>query len=136
MKSNVRLKELIKNINCTKIIYNGVTIFDDEEVLPNFNTDYDFNYIWDQMLNHYGNRVIYKITMSVVHNNHFVVSVEGESKVKIFNSIRKMWWRPEYLGYTENEDEAGIYLASDVLSTYLGGINFNTNNDNYMVMVE
>ena len=56
-------------------------------------------------------------------------------KVMIWNNIRHMRWKPNYMGYTEITNEAGVYNIIDVIKTYGNSISFDLNADNYYVIV-
>lgn len=55
-------------------------------------------------------------------------------KVMIFNNERKMWWKPNYFGYTPYQNEAGIYDYEKVQKDY-PDIDFFTQGDDFYVKI-
>lgn len=57
-------------------------------------------------------------------------------KVKVYNNERNAWWRSDYLGYTTDENEAGIYDYFELEKSYgKSFMTFNTKAKNYLVKV-
>ena len=56
-------------------------------------------------------------------------------KVKVYSNEHSAWWREDYWGYTENEEEAGIYDYDTFIKRY-PDITFNEENEDYLVGVD
>ena len=58
---------------------------------------------------------------------------EEKTLVKIFSNRKNKWWKPDFDGYTENENEAGVYTKEKIDEIY-GDINFDQTRPDYMVL--
>ena len=56
-------------------------------------------------------------------------------KVIIYSNQHKAFWKANYMDYTNNYKEAGIYNADKVQKDY-PKINFDTNSDDFMIPCE
>lgn len=53
-------------------------------------------------------------------------------RVKIYSNEHTAWWKENYLGYTNNESEAGIFEIEEV-NKYYPYIDFDTTKEDYLV---
>lgn len=58
---------------------------------------------------------------------------EDKTLVKIFSNRKNKWWKSDFDGYTDNEDEAGVYTKEEIDEVY-GDINFDKTRPDYMVL--
>lgn len=54
--------------------------------------------------------------------------------VMIYSNEHGAWWRPNYCGYTQYKDKAGIFELEDALKRY-PHMTYNNNSDDYFVEV-
>lgn len=59
-----------------------------------------------------------------------------DKKFKIWSFEHKAWWNPNWNGYTENFDEAGVYTLSSALSICHGANKYSKLPNEAMVPVE
>ena len=79
--SEIKFKEIIKNLSFVKIIWNNKVIYDDYSYLGG-----DFTYNEDgETLEHlcevraiYGNKYIQNVSIKVVEGHHCILKVKGE----------------------------------------------------------
>ena len=56
-------------------------------------------------------------------------------RVKIYSNEHTAWWKDNYLGYTTNESEAGIFEIDEV-NKYYPYIDFDTTKEDYLIKFE
>ena len=55
-------------------------------------------------------------------------------KVYIYSNEHKMWWKPEYCGYTCKQDNAGIFDYEEAVKKY-PEIDFNTYGEDFFIKI-
>ena len=55
-------------------------------------------------------------------------------KVYIYSNEHKMWWKPDYCGYTRDQDKAGIFDYDEAVKKY-PVISFNTYDEDFFIKI-
>lgn len=68
--SNLTFKELTKDLAFIKVFWNNKLVYDDTDWLPLISLD--------DLMDKYGDKVVYKIKLKVVEFHHCIIWIKGE----------------------------------------------------------
>ncbi len=79
--SSLTFRDLTENLAFVKVIYNDKVIYDDISYLSDdftYNEDGETLEHLNQILNDYGDKIVYEMNIEVVEQHHCILTIEGE----------------------------------------------------------